>query len=343
MDTKQFLRQIVDAPGVSGMEDVVCKKVEQAFINYCDTTSIDAHMNVYGNMSEGSSGKKIMLAAHMDEIGLITYGIDDKGFVSFQPVGGVDPRILPGQEVIIHGTEDLYGIIGAKPPHLQKSDERNKAPKIEDMTIDLGLSEGAVKQKVRIGDPITFIAPFIELKNDMVTSNAMDDRAGVALLYETMKELSTLKFDADVCFVATVQEEVGVRGAIMSGYTNDPDLAIAIDVTFGYCEGCSKDETFPLDGSPTIGIGPLLNDDLNKLIIKTADKYGIKYHREILPGRTGTDADALTIARHGIPTLCVSLPLTNMHTTVETLNFKTIENTAKLLARFIAAIGREDE
>ncbi|HHZ13846.1 MAG: M42 family metallopeptidase [Caldicoprobacterales bacterium] len=340
MDAKAFLKELIDIPGVSGYEDEISRVIMDAFKPYCHEVRRDAFFNVYGKKigNVGQKGPRIMLAAHLDEIGLMVKDIDDKGFISFTNIGGVDQRILLSQEVIIHGKERLYGVIGAKPPHLQEKGETEKAVPMDEMMIDVGLHPDDIKKKVTIGDLITFKSPLISLGGNMVCGKSIDDRAGVVMMLETMKELDKLVFSGEVYFVATSQEEVGTRGAIISTYSVDPDIGIAIDVTHGDTPDAPKDETHAMDKGPVIAVGPNMHPKLTERLMNVADDNEIGYLIEVEPGLTGTDARSIQVSREGVPTVLIELPLRYMHTTVETLNMENIRKASRLTALFIASM-----
>jgi len=329
--------------GVSGHEYMYSAEIEKAFKHYCQEVLVDNIGNVIGiKQSKISSPIKIMLAAHMDEIGLMVKDIDERGFISFVSIGGVDPRILLAQEVIVHGKKDLFGIIGAKPPHLQSTEESKKAVKIEDMAIDIGLNADEAKKLVSVGDIITFQSMPKKLFNDYMSGKSFDDRAGIIVMLECLQELKNIDHEAEIYTVATVQEEVGLRGAIVSSYNINPDIGIAIDVCHGETPDAPKDNTFQTGKGPVITIGPNIHPSLSKKLMNIAKEYNIPYQIDVEPGNTGTDAWAIQVARSGIPTLLISIPLRYMHTTVETFCFKDVANAGKLLALFIKNIGKEN-
>lgn len=340
MDAKKFLGQLIDVPGVSGYEDEVSKMIVEAFGAYCDEVYRDSFYNVYGKKigNKKGSGPKFMLAAHLDEIGLMVKDIDDRGFISFTNIGGVDQRILLSQEVYVHGKERLFGVIGAKPPHLQDKGETKKAVPMKEMVIDAGLSADRVKELVTIGDLITFKSPLVDLNGTNVCGKSIDDRASVVMMYETMKELEKLIFSGEIHFVATAQEEVGTRGAIISTYRVNPDIGIAIDVTHGDTPDASKDETHAMDKGPVIAVGPNMHPKLTQKLMDVAKENGIGYLVEVTPGLTGTDARSMQVSRQGVPTVLIELPLRYMHTTVETLDMENVKKAAKLTALFIASM-----
>ncbi|WP_372997369.1 M42 family metallopeptidase [Lutispora sp.] len=340
---RDLLKELVEAHGVTGFEHEAAKVVEKYFLPYSDEIKIDK-MGSLSAIKKGKaqSPKRIMLAAHMDEIGLMVKKIDDKGFIQFTNVGGVDQRTLLTQEVIIHGKKDLFGVIGSKPPHILEASERKKAVKMEDMLIDVGLSKEDVEKYISIGDPITIRRKLMNLQNDMVAGKALDDRAGVAVMYECLKELKNMHHDCDVYAVATVQEEVGYRGAIPATFEISPHIGIAIDVGFGSTPELPKDETSDLGKGPCIGFGANIHPKVYERLVKVAKEYNIPYQQDIYPGATGTDAWGMQITRGGVSTGLISIPLRYMHTSVETVQINDIKNAGKLLAYFIVSLNGED-
>lgn len=344
MQANELLRLLCEKPGVSGHEFAVSNIIVEAFKDFTNEIERDKLGNViaFKKGENNLNNIKIMLAAHMDEIGLMVTDIDDKGFIKFTTIGGIDPRTLLAQEVIVHGKEDLFGVIGAKPPHLQDESEREKAVKIEDLTIDVGFTKEKLKDLVEIGNVITIRRNLLELRENWVSGKALDDRAGVVTMYECAKELRHLKHEADIYFVSTVQEEVGVRGATTSTYKINPDIGIAIDVGFGATPEIPKEYTLDMGKGPGITIGGNIHPRLREKLVEIAKEYNIPHQFEIDPGPTGTDARAMQITRCGIPTLLISLPLRYMHTSIETININDIKLSAKLLARFISYITHDN-
>lgn len=341
LELKETLIKLIKPAIPSGREFQTNNSIKKVFLQYCDEVKSDKLGNVIGLKKGLSSDCKVMLAAHMDEIGLMVKNIDDKGFIQFTFIGGVDQRILPTQEVVIHGRKDIRGIIGNKPPHIQEPDERKKAIKAEDMFIDTGLCVNDVKKYIKIGDFITFKRKPIELLNNKLSSNALDDRAGIAVMLCALDELGKIKFNADVYTVATIQEEVGLRGAIVSSYGVNPDIGIAIDVCHGSMPDVPEYETSKLGEGPSIALGPNIHPKLFERIKQLAEDYKIPFQLNPEPSATGTDAWAIQITREGIPTALVSIPLRYMHTTVETLCLDDIKMAGRLLALFIASLSKE--
>jgi len=339
MEYLNVLKDLSMYVGVSGREKEISQFIEGLFKNYCDEVRIDEFYNVCGyKKGSGDTGIKIMIMAHHDEIGMLVKSFDDRGFVKFTNIGGIDTKILLAQEVIIHGSEDVYGVIGAKPPHLLKPEETKKAVKMEDLYIDTGLSKETISKLVSIGDVITFKTYPFELKGNKLSSKCLDNRAGVAALLDIMERLSKLSHNDDVIFVATSQEELGLSGAKIASYNINPDMAIVIDACHGEIPDASKDETYALGKGPAIAIGPNLHRAYTNKIIEVAKEENIPYQIDVEPGNTGTEAWATQVSRAGIPSLLISIPVKYMHTTVETLNINDIKNTGKLVSRFVSGL-----
>ena len=219
LDTKEFLRVLSNSSGASGHESKLNDIILSAFKMYADNISIDnlGNIIILKKGKYNNSNTKIMIAAHMDEIGLMVKHIEDNGFLRFTNIGGIDPRTILGQEIIVHGKKDLFGVIGSKPPHLQEPKEVDEAIKMEDMIIDLGYSKEELEEIIDVGDSITIKRNFKKLQGDRLTGKALDDKAGIVAMYECIKELSKIDHEADVYFVCTVQEEVN-KGTFTSTY-----------------------------------------------------------------------------------------------------------------------------
>lgn len=338
METKQLLKKLSTSVGVSGYEQRATQLLQSEVGQLVDEVRSDALGNLvlFRRGSGPAPRPKIMLAAHIDEIGLVVTKIEDGGFLRFAPMGGVDQRVLPGQEVIVHGTRDLNGVIGAKPPHVQDRDEAKSAYKMEDLYIDVGLNTEKARELVRVGDMVTIHRDFMELRGSKVAGKAMDDRAGVVTMIETLRYLEKLHHQADVFAVATVQEEVGVRGATVSTFGIVPDVGIAIDVGHGDMSGVPDSYTLPLGKGPGIGWGPHVHPKIFDRLTELAKQWNIDYSIEVANTPQGTDAYAIQVTQAGIPTALISLPLRYMHTPVETLDFEDVEKAGRLLALFIA-------
>jgi endoglucanase len=347
MDTLALLKRLSEAVGLSGYEKPVRALIRTEFERYADLVRTDKMGNLIALKRGTAEGKddvsrpKIMLAAHMDEIGLMVTGIED-GFLRIASVGGVDERLLSAQLVTVHGTvggeHPLTGVIASVPPHLLPSHERNKVASTDKLFVDVGLPVEQVEARVRVGDLISFRQEALELKGDLLTGKAIDNRASVATVVGCLEQLSGMHHHWDVYAVATVQEEVGLKGALTSAFGVEPDIAIAIDVTWGKQPGVTDDQTFPLGKGPTIGIGPNFHPKLYQALVDTAKAHEIPYHVEPAPGSSGTDAWAIQVSREGIPTALLAIPERNMHSPVEVVAIKDVERTGRLIAHFIAGL-----
>jgi putative aminopeptidase FrvX len=340
-----LIKSLSEASGVSGYEDEVRGIVRETFSRLSDELRTDVMGNVIAlKRGSGDRGprRRVMLAGHMDEIGLIVTMLD-RGFLRFTQVGGFDVRTLMGQEVLVHGRRTLPGVIGCRPPHVLSEEERNKTVPMDELFIDVGLTQETLQQAVRVGDLVTMRRPFTELQNDLVYGKAFDDRAAVAAIAVCLDALNTMHHQWDVFAVATVQEEVGLRGALTSTYGIAPDVGIAIDVGFGKQPGVTEEFSIEIGKGPALARGPNIHPALFDELERVGKEFEIPIQVEVSPGGTGTDANAMQITREGIPTALLSIPLRNMHTPIETLSIKDVVRTGRLLAHFIAGLGAEFE
>lgn len=340
-DASTLLKELSEATGVSGYEEEVRAVVRRAFQPYADEIREDALGNVIalrrGMRPAGEPTRAIMLAAHTDEIGLMISGLDG-AFLRFERVGGVDIRTIVGQEVVVHGRQPLVGIIASRPPHVQTAAEREKPYALRDLFIDTGLSEARLRELVRVGDLATMKRTYVELAEGYASGKAFDDRAGVVSLALCLEMLAGMRHTWDVYAVATSQEEIGLRGATVSAFSVAPTAAIAVDVGFGAQQGVSEQESIAMDGGPAIAIGPNIHPLMQERLVEVAKAHELKYQVEVAAGATGTDAWAIQVAREGIPTALLSIPLRYMHTSVETVCLRDIERTARLMALMIAGL-----
>ncbi|MDO5707472.1 MAG: M42 family metallopeptidase [Andreesenia angusta] len=338
MSIKEKLITLSEASGVSGYENEVSEIIKKYFSEFTDEIYEDIMGNVIALKKGNGSGKKIMLMAHMDEIGLMLSNIDKDGRLRFSTLGGFDPRTLIYQDVIIHSkNKKIDGIIVPEKP--TKSD--GKAVMIPDLRIDTGYKKDEIEKIVEIGDIITIDRKVVELQNNYLSGKTFDDRACLGSLLIAGEELKKFNHDLDVYFVASVEEEVGTRGAATGAYGINPDMAIAIDVTFGRTLELAEEESVEMDKGVGFTLGGNIHHGMRKFLMKTAEEYSLPYQIEITPGPTGTDARSIQITRQGIPTILMSVPLRYMHTSTETISEKDVISTGKLIARFIAEIDDE--
>lgn len=339
MDEKKLLKSLCEGHGPSGREHWLFENIKEAFSEFGQVTLDNLNNTIIHKKGNGKG--KIMLMAHADEIFMVVAAIDDNGFLEFKG-NGIDPKVLVSQEVIVHGEREVLGIIGVKPPHLMKEDDRKKAVTVDDLRIDTGLSDEELKKIVKPGDFVTLKREVRELLNDNIASKASDDRASIVALYTCAKELKNINHDLDVYFVASAQEEVGHRGAKTASFGIRPDIGIAIDVGFDDSKlgdtGCGVN----LGDGPMVTVGPNIHPRLRKHLVSIAKEYNIPYQIEICPGGTGTDAWDIQVTADGIPTLLLSIPQRYMHTSVEVINMNDIKNTGRLLAKLIEKLKYED-
>ena len=337
---KEFLFEVCSNHFVSGFEHINGDIIKRYFQPYTDSFEKDK-LGSYIFKSSGSSDRKIMLAAHIDEIGLMITKILEGGFLSFISVGGINPASLVAQEVTIYGKDTIFGVIGIKPPHITSEEERKKPHKMKELFIDTGYSKEELEKLVTIGDIATVNREPLSLQGSIISAKAFDDRACVAVMLETAKELKKISHKSNVYFTATAQEETGIRGAKTSSYKIAPDIGIVLDVGFG------KTPDMPSD-SPELGKGPIvayggrLNSKLTKKFVDVCKKYNYPLQYEAVPAITGTDTEALHISRDGIPCILLSIPLRYMHTSVETIDLYDVEITGKAIARFINELDNSD-
>jgi len=340
-ETADLLQKLSEARGVSGYEGQIRDISRKAFVPYVDEIRENALGSLIGikrgTRDSGQPTRSIMLAAHTDEIGLMVSGFEGV-FLRFARVGGIDVRTIVGQEVIVHARQDLVGIVASRPPHVLTAEERSKPTPLDQLFIDVGLSEDRAHELVRVGDTITMRGGFCKLADGYYAGKAFDDRAGVCTLVVCLQELSQAQHSWDVYAVATSQEEIGLKGAVTSAYGVDPDIGIAVDVTFGQQRGVDESESVEMDGGPAIAVGGNIHPVMRKRLSAIADQYEIKHQFEYEPGATGTDAWAIQVSRGGIPTALLSVPLRYMHTSVETVCIRDVDRTGRLMARFIAAL-----
>lgn len=340
MDIKAYLSEAAALPGLSGNEQAVAEYVKKQFEPFCDEVWIDCMYNVIAHKK--GSGPKVMLAAHLDEIGLMVVKIEEDGCLRMGNVGGVDPRILPGTQVWVYGKEKLFGTIGAKPPHLLTPEDQKKNYRREDLFVDVGLAPDKVRELVSVGDLIAFNTPATLLKNERFACKTMDDRACVGILLLAAEQLSKMHHDADLYFVATTQEEVGSRGARAAAFDLEPDLAIALDVCHATIPGSRPDTTCDI-GSLAVAVGPFLQPKLQKRLMETAKKHNVTVQTEVDARSTYTDCDEIQISRAGVPSILLELPLKYMHTTVETIDLHALSEGGRLLAHYLSELSADWE
>ncbi len=337
-DSKNFLKELVETPSPSGYEQTVQKLVRARIAPWCDEVRTDVMGNVFG--VRNPEGKpRVMLAGHCDQIGFIVRYINDDGFLYVEPIGGVDLTVATAQRVSIMTKDGIIpGVLGRKAIHLMDEDDRKKVPKIEDLYIDIGADgKKEAKKMVEMGDAGVFVQPYTELANDRVVSMAFDNKMGTWIVTEVLRLLHKKKIDACVMGVSTVQEEIGLRGAQTSAFSCDADVGIALDVSHGTdTPGIDKRKAgeFKVGKGPMIYRGANINPRVFDLLVETADAEKIDVQIASAARGTGTDANVMQLARGGMATGLLSVPLRYLHTPNELLSLDDLKNCAKLLAAF---------
>lgn len=333
----ELLKRLSEASGIPGREEEIREVIKAELESIVDEIRIDKLGNIIClKRGKPDNAKKVLIGAHMDEIGFLVNHINDKGFLKITPAGGLDPRTLIAQRVFVHGKEKLRGVIGIKPIHILTEEEKKKAPEIKELFIDLGMEKDEVLKYVRIGDPVSLDRELCEIGN-CFTGKAFDDRIGVYVMIKTLKNLKD--HNVDIYAVATVQEEVGLRGASVSGFDIRPDVAIALDVTLA-CDvpGIKGDEYISELGKGValkiMDSASISNPKLVEFFRKLAKRNGIKHQLEILP-RGGTDAGAFQRSGTGVPVITLSIPTRYVHSVVETVHKEDVKNCIDLLTSFL--------
>jgi endoglucanase len=345
-ESLEFFKKLMSAPSPSGFEGPAAK----VFKEYLQPFTEEVKSDVMGN-SIGVVNKKapirVMLAGHIDQIGLIVNHINDQGFIYFDKIGGINLGTLLSSRVAIHtGGGIILGVIGAKAAHQLEDEERKQIPKQENMFIDCGFKtkEEAV-ENVSIGDPITFVSEFNLLKNDLAVCAGFDDKMGSFIVAQILKNLAREDIKVSVYGVATVQEELGLRGAKTAAYSINPQVGIAFDVTFASHPGIDKQKwgEIEIGKGPVITRGANINPVIFDLLVKTAKDNNIPYQIDASGGATGTDANLMQVNKEGMATALISVPLRYMHSLNEVLSLKDIENTINLGTLFLQNLsGNED-
>lgn len=341
----EFLKSLLAAPGPSGYEGPVRAVWKKEIARFAESVSVDLHGNAIASLN--SAGKpRIMLAGHMDELGFQIVHIDNEGYLFFDTVGGFDMSIVPGRKVRIHTVKgDVLGVIGKKPIHMMTPEDRRKVAEKHELWIDVGAKDGKeTKKLVAIGDPVTYDANFELLRRGLAVSRAFDNKMGAFVVAETMRKVAAdrRKLRAGLYSVATVQEEVGLRGAKTSTYGVDPLVGIALDVNFATDHpGMDKRRIGDqkIGGGPIISRGANINPVVFDELIKAAKRKNIPYQISAEPGGTGTDANAMQLTRAGVATGLVGVALRYMHTPVEVLSLDDLEHTSDLLQEFVLGIN----
>lgn len=328
-NTIELLKKLTSVPAVSGYENNLYSVLCDILKEYGEVTT-DAMNSVYCTFGEGYH---FLLDAHIDEIGFVVTEITDDGFIKFDKIGGIDTKCLPAFEVTVWGKENISGVISTLPPHLQNAEEEKKAPKLSDLSIDTGYSKEQLENIVYLGDRITFKKQFTTLLNDQVSATSLDDRSGAAAIILAAEKLKNMP--CKVTIMLSSQEEVGTRGAKIGPYLKNVDEAISVDVSFAYTPDCDKNECGEISKGVMIGFSPILNREMSETLVKLAKEKKIPFQKEIMAGRTGTNADVISISESGIKTALISIPEKYMHQRVEVVDINDVKAVSDLICAYV--------
>lgn len=343
-----FLRSLISTSGLSGYETPVSKLIEEEWKTLVDETSVSRVGSLHG-LKKGTlplqsrKGKRkrpsIMVATHMDSIGMMVSGISN-GFLHITNIGGVDIRVLPSAQVIVHASsgEDLPAVVEIPSARYLPKKERDNAVGMRYLLVDTGLLPGEVEKKVRVGDLVSFSNEPFELAGGIVSGHSIDNRASVAALTVCLDKLQGKSHIWDVWAVATVQEETGYLGGYTSAYQLRPDIAIAVDGTFAEGPGANEWQTHPMGQGVGLCLGPNMHPFLHTKLKELAESLAIPWFLDVTPKHSGTDAFPIQVSNEGIPTALVEFPIRYMHTPVESVSIKDIQRTGLLLAEFIVSL-----
>ena len=332
-----MLCALCHADGTSGNENETISVAAEMLGKY-----MPVHTDAAGNLigDTGAEGSKILLDAHIDRIGFAVTAIDEKGFLKVARVGGIDPIVLSSAEVTVHGKREVYGVITSTPPHLADKGEK-KARKIDEISIDIGMSKADAEKLISVGDRITMNGNLKMLLGKRVCGAALDDRCGIASILRCLEILGDKLSTLPVRVMFSACEETGAAGAVAGGFNAVADEAIAVDVSFAKAPGTDSSITAELGKGTLIGYAPSLNFEMSRKLEEIAKRDDIKYQVEVMGSRTGTNADDIAMSRGGKKTALLSIPQRNMHTAVEIVDLDDIESTARLMAAYI--LSREGE
>lgn len=338
---KQDLRVLCSAEGVGG-QTAITNAAVQLLTPFVDEVEVDAMGNVLGlRHADRDCAPTLLLEAHLDEIGFLVTHIDDNGFVYTAAAGGIDKRAVTAQPVIVFGDKPYYGVFCSTPPHLSGKD--GELPDIGKCGIDIGLSGEEAKKHIPLGSRVSYAPHFTELNENVVSSKALDDRAGIAAILHCLRKIEEGKHDVNVAVAFCVQEELGCRGVTPAVRRLQPDHAIVTDVSFALTPDADPRKCGKLGKGAMIGISPILSTAMTDRLLDLAKTNDIPYQYEVMGGSTGTDADRVTVGLMGIPTALLSIPQRYMHTPVETVDVRDIASVGHLMAAYITSGGVVNE
>ena len=341
MNYEKTLEQLCSLYGPSGFEQPVARAAAELLSPWVEEVTVHPMGSVIGVLPCKKPGaKKLLLDGHLDEIGFLITG-HEEGYLTFAPLGGVDPRMLPDREVMILTNPPIMGVVACLPPHIQTREDMDKSQPIKELYLDVGLSQEQTQRLIPIGTPAVYRGSCAPLGEELLWGKALDDRACFAVLLHTLELLKGEELDVDLYVLGSVQEETHSTGAITAAYGIVPDLCVAVDVTHGDSPDAGKGETFKLGGGPVLGLGPNCAKWMAKRMEDKARQLELDLQKEVMSGSSGTNGWPLQVSREGVATAVLSIPLRYMHTPIETVCRRDLEDTARLLCAFIKGIGKE--
>lgn len=341
-----FLKKLIEASSPSGFEQPVQGIVREELKEYADRVKTDINGNVIA--AKNPEGRpRVMLAAHCDEIGLMVKYINEDGFIYFSSIGGVDAHIIPGQRVKIHTRSGpILGVVGKRPIHVLEKEEKKKVVKLSEQWIDIGVSgKKEVQRLVEVGDPVTFAVGLERLQGDAAVARGLDDRVGTFIICEVLRSVYTFSFPSALFVASTVQEEVGLRGARTAAFSINPDIGIAVDTNSASdfpAMDKRKEGDIKMGKGPVLHKGPNINPKIGQMLVQTAEEKNIPYQIAGEPKATPTDANVIQINRAGVAAGLVSVPVRYLHTPIEVISLKDIENAIEFLKQLVLKVNEKE-
>lgn len=335
MDLEKTIMSLADSSGVSGDEKAAAELALSYLKQYTDDCFIKNN-NVVGKLGVKGGKPHVLIDAHIDRIGLVVTYITEDGFLKVSGCGGIDRRLLFAQQVTVLGKKPITGIICSMPPHLEK--DESSVPEMEDICIDIGMSKSQAEQVVSLGDKIVFSAQCKKMQGDKITGAALDDRSGVGAILRALEIVKNDNLNCEVTVLFSAQEEVGERGAKIAAFEINPDIAIAVDVSFALTADDKEEKCGKMGKGCMIGFSPVLDRELSEKMKELAEKNNLPYQTEVMAGETGTNADRFSVNNSGAKAVTLSIPLKYMHTPVEVISLSDVENTAQLIAAYLREV-----
>ncbi|MCD8004794.1 MAG: M42 family peptidase [Oscillospiraceae bacterium] len=339
---RELLERLCALPAPSGFEGPAAGAAVELLEPLVERVTVDPLGNVIGLRPCGRAGAgTLLLDAHLDQVGLMVTGVQE-GFLRFVPIGGIDGRMLPGHPVVVLADPPLPGVVACLPPHILRGEERNRAVKIEELYIDVGLGQREAEQAAPVGTPCVFRPQCFPLGKGQVCGTSLDDRSCFVCLVRALELLEGAALDVDLCVVGSTREEAADGGVAAAMWRQAPRWCVAVDVTHARTPDAGETVwTGELGGGPAVGLGPNTTRWMGRRLLDKAGALGLPVQREVMSGSSGTNGWAMQISREGVATAVLSLPIKYMHSPVETLALEDMENLSHLLAAFIRNLGKE--